>query len=275
MTRAEYFHVRLPMYDWPEVRDANADLEAALQTALVETLELGPSQISDWPEHLDIAEAWVRPEMLLTQTCGYPLTHALSGKVRLLGAPHYSAPGCEGPRYCSQIVVGRDSPFEKLADLRGARAVFNSLDSQSGMNALRHSVAGVAAGKPFFSRVSPSGGHLASLNAVAQGDADVAAIDAVCWELACRYRPDLAAYLRPIARTASAPVLPLITSLRFSEREADLIAEAVAAVFTAPETRKSRERLGIRGFSRLSVADYAPILSMEREAAGLGYPVLE
>ncbi|WP_299816245.1 PhnD/SsuA/transferrin family substrate-binding protein [uncultured Roseibium sp.] len=274
MTGDECFHVRLPMYDWPEVRNATADLEAALQTALVEALGLTPSQIAEWPEHLDLGEAWARPDVLLTQTCGYPLTHALSGKVRLLGAPHYAAPGCDGPRYCSQIVVRRDSPLERLSDLRGARVVFNSPDSQSGMNALRHSVARLADGKTFFSSVTASGGHRASLTAVARKDADVAAIDAVCWDLACRYLPDLATQLRPIDRTASVPGLPLITSLRFSDRQADLIAETVAAIFTAPETRKSRERLGIHGFSRLSVADYAPILSMEREAAGLGYPGL-
>ncbi|KZM52183.1 hypothetical protein OA90_01955 [Labrenzia sp. OB1] len=262
------------MYDWPEMRDATADLEAALQTALVDALGLTPSRILDWPEHLDLTEAWARPDVLLTQTCGYPLTHALSGKVRLLGAPHYAAPGCDGPRYCSQVVVRRDSPFEKLADLRGARAVFNNADSQSGMNALRHHVARLAEGKTFFSHVGASGGHRASLIAVAQGDADVAAIDAVCWDLACRVLPDLAIQLRPIDRTASVPGLPLITSLRFSDRQADLISETVVALFTAPETRRSRECLGIHGFSRLSVADYAPVLSMEREAAGLDYPVL-
>ncbi|PVB61836.1 PhnD/SsuA/transferrin family substrate-binding protein [Labrenzia sp. 011] len=262
------------MYDWPEVRDATADLESALQAALSEALALEPSRVLDWPEHLDLATAWTRPEVLLAQTCGYPLTHALSGRVRLLGAPHYAAPGCEGPYYCSQIVVRRDSPFEALADLRGARAVFNDGNSQSGMNALRHSLARIAAGKPFFSKVSVSGGHLASLAAVAGGQADVAAIDAVCWDLACRYRPELAGLLRPIARTASAPALPLIASLRFSDSQASLMAATVAAVFAAPETRKSRERLGIRGFTILSVADYAPVLSMERDAAGSGYPVL-
>ncbi len=57
MTKGECFHVRLPMYDWPEVREATADLEAALQTALVEALRLSPSQILHWPEHLDLGEA--------------------------------------------------------------------------------------------------------------------------------------------------------------------------------------------------------------------------
>ncbi|MCX2725451.1 phosphate/phosphite/phosphonate ABC transporter substrate-binding protein [Roseibium salinum] len=274
MTGRVHHAVRLPMYDWPQVRAATEDLEAALQSALLDALELTPDRLRPWPEDMDLAEAWAHPDVLLTQTCGYPLTHALSGKVRLLGAPHYAAPDCDGPRYCSQIVVRRDSAFSKLEDLRGARAVFNSPDSQSGMNAFRHTVAGVAEEGRFFSEVTSSGGHLASLRAVAEGDADVAAIDAVCWHLACREMPELAGRLKPIARTGSVPVLPLITSSRFSDSEAGLITEVIEAVFAAPETQASRARLGIHGFSRLSTADYAGILRMEREAAELGYPAL-
>jgi ABC-type phosphate/phosphonate transport system substrate-binding protein len=262
------------MYDWPEVRSATRDLERTLQIALCRALNLTDRDIRPWPEGGDLADAWTEPDLLLSQTCGYPLTHALSGKVRLVGTPHYDAEGCEGPRYCSQLIVHRDSAHLTLEDLRGKRAVFNDPDSQSGMNAFRHAVAQLETGGCFFSGLSESGSHLASLRAVADGRADIASIDAVCWALVCREVPDLARQLRPLARTASAPGLPLITSRRFSEAEHALITEAVAEVFTAPETRSSRERLGIQGFSNLSADEYAVILKMEAEASGRGYPVL-
>ena len=212
--------------------------------------------------------------MLLTQTCGYPLTHALKGKVQLVGVPHYSAEGCEGSRYCSQLIVSGNSSYESLEDLCGKRAAFNSLDSQSGMNALRHAVAAHAGGSGYFSEVIESGSHLESMQAVAEGRADIGSIDAVCWALACQELPGLVSRLRSIGRTGSVPCLPLVTSLRFTEAEAEQIAVAVQAVFADAAFAEDRERLLINGFSRVSEADYAPILEMERDAARRGYPEL-
>lgn len=263
------------MYDWPEVRAETEALEKTLQDALIAALGLDRKDLIPWPDNIAAASIWNSPSTLLTQTCGYPLTHALCGKVRLLGVPHYAAEGCDGPNYCSQLVVSRESPFRQLADLRGKRAAYNGPDSQSGMNAFRHAVAPFAGGAPFFSEVFESGSHLQSLEAVAEGRADIASIDAVCWFLAGRELPDLAASLRPIGRTASAPGLPLITSLRFSEAEAETISGAVAAVLDSSETAAIRERLGICGFSRASTEDYSGIIAMEQEAVASGYPTLD
>ncbi len=274
MSGQRHFSVRLPMYDWPEVRGATARLEHALQSALTETLDLAPEDIRPWPGDLPLHEAWQHPDVLLTQTCGYPLTHLLKDKVAPVGVPHYSAEGCEGPAYCSRIIVAASSAHETLADLRGGRAVFNGSDSQSGYNAFRHAVSGIAGGKPFFGCVTASGSHLASVKAVAARVADAACIDSVCWWLVVREMPELAKRVRPIAQTACVPGLPLITSRRFPEPERVAIAETVAKVLAAPETQESRERLGIRGFSRVSAADYAGILLMEQEAAESGYPKL-
>ncbi len=262
------------MYDWPEVRAATAELEIALQGALSGVLGIAPEDFRPRRGEADLVAFWTDPHLLLTQTCGYPLTHALADKVRLVGTPHYDAPGCRGPAYCSQLVVRRDSPYSTLKGLRGRRAAFNGPDSQSGMNTFRHAIARLGAGRVFFSDVIESGGHLNSMKAVAAGDAEIAAIDTVSWGLACRELPELAGRLRTIGETAAAPGLPLITSLRFSDGEADLISETVSQVFSSPNTAKSRERLGIVGFSRLSGSDYDGILDMERQAAELGYPSL-
>ncbi|TYC52200.1 PhnD/SsuA/transferrin family substrate-binding protein [Rhodobacterales bacterium] len=262
------------MYDWPEVHEATRELENVLEEALVDALGLRHQDLTPWPEHVDLEAVWNDPDLLLTQTCGYPLTHALKGKVRLLGTPHYAAPGCEGPNYLSHIVVRDDSVFKTLEDLREARAIFNGADSQSGMNALRHAVAQVAGGRSFFSQIRTSGSHLASAIAVAKGEADVACLDAVCWWLIGNERRDLAARLRPIAQTAAVPGLPLITSSRVDDEEAEAMTDVLEAVLTSPQTHTCRERLGICGFSRTSVQDYDGILKMEVEAARRGYPSL-
>ncbi|WP_421979720.1 phosphate/phosphite/phosphonate ABC transporter substrate-binding protein [Roseibium sp.] len=274
MSRRSYHPVRLPMYDWPEVRASTKRLETALQDAIAGALGLPPSDCVPWPEDRGLEVDWLQPGLLLSQTCGYPLTHALSGSVRPVGVPHYAADGCDGGRYCSHLVVDRDSGYQTLADLQDSRAVYNGPDSQSGMNVFRHEVSRIAGGAPFFSSVRESGGHLASLHAVAEGTADIASVDAVCWALACQELPGLVSRLRSIGRTGSVPCLPLVTSLRFTEAEAEQIAIVVQAVFADAAIAEDRERLLINGFSRVSEADYAPILEMERNAARRGYPEL-
>ncbi len=262
------------MYDWPEVRAATERLETALQDALAGALGLHPAECVTWPEDRGLEVDWLQPGLLLSQTCGYPLTHALSGRVRPVGVPHYAADGCDGGRYCSHLVVARDSGHQTLADLHGSRAVYNGPDSQSGMNVFRHEVSRIAGGPPFFSSVKESGGHLASLHAVAEGMADIASVDAVCWALACRELPGLVSRLRSIGRTGSVPCLPLVTSLSFTEAEAETIANTVQSVFADAALAGDLERLLINGFSRVSDADYAPVLEMERDAARRGYPEL-
>ncbi|MCZ7598487.1 MAG: hypothetical protein M5U09_13265 [Gammaproteobacteria bacterium] len=66
---------------------------------------------------------------LFSQTCGYPLTHALAGLVRLVATPCHAAPGCDGPRYRSLLIVAAESRAETLDGLRSMRCAFNDTDS--------------------------------------------------------------------------------------------------------------------------------------------------
>lgn len=141
-------------------------------------VEAGLSQPDDLMAH------WMAPDLLLSQTCGYPLTHALAGRVQLVGTPCYDAPGCAGPLYSSVFVVRAGDPARQLADLRGRRVAFNSRDSQSGANCLREAVSPLAEDGRFFSRAIESGAHRRSLRLVQDEDADIAAVDCVTYALA-------------------------------------------------------------------------------------------
>ena len=57
--------------------------------------------------------------MFFSQACGYPLITSLAGKVSLLATPCYDAPGCEGPDYCSLVIVRGDAPWMSFEELRG------------------------------------------------------------------------------------------------------------------------------------------------------------
>jgi len=257
----------LPMYDLPELR-AHTD---ALWRAIAR--ELRSEGVPGVPDDLErgpsLDALWSDPELVFTQTCGYPLTHAFAGRLRVVATPRYAAPGCDGAMYRSFIVVARDSPARDVADLRGARAAVNDETSHSGALALRAHVASLGSGAPFFGETLVTGSHLASLERVAGGEADVAAIDCVTHALMSRARPELIARTRVIARTLEAPSLPYAT-------RADASDELVAALQRALRRALGTDALAPAGAARAALllesiellpeSAYDRILEIERAA---------
>lgn len=241
------------MYDWPEVREATDTIWIGLASAL-------RRRGFDAPDRLDRGrpegEIWRDPDLLIAQTCGYPFVTELAGRVRLVATPVYDVYGCSGPLYCSHIVVRKDEAVDTLGAMAGRTVAINNLCSQSGFAALHRAVASLQQEKPFFGAVKLSGSHLKSMLAVAEGAADVAAIDAVCWALARRYRADVAARLKSIATTAQTPGLPFVTAGRRSDRDADLMAEALFECLNCPETAAARKSLFLQSVERVPEADY-------------------
>lgn len=261
----------LPMYDFPEVRL----LTDGLWQAIAERLKAaGIKAPKDLTRPADLMGFWRSPDLLLGQTCGYPLTRYLGDAVQLVATPHYTAPGCVGAWHCSVIVVAADSLFKSLADLRGKVAVINERGSNTGMNLLRASVAPLAGGKPFFASVVESGGHARSMEMVGAGEADVAALDCVTYALMQRYRPAKAAKVRVIGETPSTPALPLVTAASTPIATVDALRKALKDVAADPDLAALREALFMTGFEVLPVEAYKRVVALEEAAEASGYPVL-
>jgi ABC-type phosphate/phosphonate transport system substrate-binding protein len=245
----------LQMYDWPELRPATDAWWAGLARHLGVDLPLS--------RPADFTSPWLRHDLYLAQTCGYPFTHALKGQVKLVATPHYDADGCEGAGYCS-IVFAREGCEPEA--LRSSVAAVNTPDSMSGMLALKLVFARYAKEGRFFARAIETGGHLASLAAVQEGHADVCAIDCVCVALARRYRPEALAGLVEIARSPVVPGLPLITRAG----EPALIRAGLARAFADPDLVEAREGLLISGYSVLEAGAYDRIMMLEAEMERAG-----
>ena len=261
----------LPMYDWPDLRLATDALWAALARALRARGIAAPDRLERARPRED---QWRDPDLLLSQTCGYPYATALRGTVRLVATPAYVADGCEGPLYRSAIVVRTDDPARGLVDLRGRVAAYNAPDSQSGYSAFRAAVAPLARDGRFFAGTVRTGAHLASMIAVAEGHADCAAIDCVCWSLAEHYRVDIAARLKVVAWSPPAPALPFVTAAGRTDDEVEAIRAAVRAVLADPATAATRRALLVAGVEVLDDSAYDVIVDMERAAIAAGYPAL-
>jgi ABC-type phosphate/phosphonate transport system substrate-binding protein len=262
------FIAALPMYDWPEVRGEVDAQWARLRHAfrqkdinVPETLMrrngdlppvpggirdaagnvIAPDPATLPPNELDFHRLWLHPALVFAQSCWGPMELGLSKHVQLVGQPSYSAfEGGQGELYSSALVMraGEAPSVASPADgsalipvdlLRGKRFTFNSLDSMSGIIAPTRDLEALGESMDIFSERSESGGHRASIVAIAEGKADVAAIDCQSWAQAQRFEPAAEA-VAVVGWTRRRKGLPFITARTTPEKIVVALREAVAAL---------------------------------------------
>ena len=236
------------MYDWPEVQAATDRWWQAIARHL--SIDM---QLTRQPDYVAL---WRRPDLVFSQTCGYPFTHDFSGKLTLVATPHYAVDGCAGPNYQSIVFARSAAPLETF---RGKVAAVNNPESMSGMLALKLVFAPLARSGCFFCKAIETGGHINSMLAVRDGTADVCAIDAVCVALARTYRPELLEGLVEIGRSPFVPGLPYVTVAG----DVSTLRAALGGVFADPALHKTRDQLFLSGFSVLADRDYKQISDLE------------
>lgn len=192
----------LSMYDRAQTAPANDRFWSAIRAAL----GTGPAQLT---RDRDLWQVWQSPDLLLAQTCGFPFRAHLHSHVTLVGTPDYGLPGCPAGHYNSVLVAHVSRVGDSITTFQDAHLAYNEPLSQSGWAApvAHFSSLGLRLGQ-----CTQSGAHRESARLVAQGAADLAALDALSWELICRYDP-FAAQLTEITRTSPTPALPFITAL--------------------------------------------------------------
>lgn len=243
--------VSLPMYDWPEVREATDSYWQAIHRQLVNRGIDAPVMLE---RDLDPEALWNDTALLLSQTCGYPYANRLVDKVTLVGTPAHAVTGAAPGMYFSVLVARKNRTPKHLGELGEMRCAYNMTHSQSGFAAPVRLLA--SNGHASLPEPLETGAHRASIIAVAASEADWAAIDAVAWELARRHEP-AAEDLVVFATTPETPALPLITSAAYAGR-AEAIADAVDAAIRELD-QDVRDALFITGLMRFKPQDYAPL----------------
>src|SRR5262245_37200422 len=129
-----------------------------------ETRASGPAR--GGPDPFSSGEADVG--FLCAPSCGWLLSQ---GSVEVLAAPLFDDPRCAGrPLYFSDVIVRRDAPFSRAAELRGRAFAFNDPCSLSGYFSVLREF-----GADFFGAFEESGSHLNSIARVLEGGCDAAA----------------------------------------------------------------------------------------------------
>ena len=255
-------HLELLMYTAPEpIRLAN-------ERWIARILEhLGHSRLN--AVSLSLPELWLSPDLLLTQTCGYPLMTLLRDQVRIVGRPRYELPDATAGNHCSLILSRTDDNRKTLADFRGSRGVINSEDSNSGMNLLRQRLAPLHRDGQFFATLGISGAHRESLRWLREERADLAAIDSVTYAYFAQHAPEEVSGLRVVARSAFSPTLPFITVATATDEQIEQLRRVMnRALRELPDVAQI---LGLPEVLPASESDYQIVLEYQREAEELGY----
>ncbi len=259
----------LPMYDFPHLRQAHDAFWKAVSTRLrAAGFEDVPSRLTRGRNHFEL---WRDSRLLFGQGCEYPLATSLEGRVRLVATPCYSAPGCERAQYRSAIVVRADDPAARVADMRHRHCAINESTSNSGLNLLRAAVAPLSNGEPFFATVSVSGSHRASALMVADGRADVAAIDCVSLAHLGVCAPSTITRLRVLSWTEPSPSPPFITARSTDDLTIRALRGALLDLFTDPQLSAAREQLLLEGIDLQPDETFARVRILEQRAAQLAF----
>ncbi|MDC0949033.1 PhnD/SsuA/transferrin family substrate-binding protein [Gammaproteobacteria bacterium] len=240
----------LPMYDLPGVADATDAWWRALQWTMRQRGHYELPNERNIPG--DLSAHWLSPQLAFSQSCGWPLTHQLTQRISVIATPCYRFVGCQGGHYSSALITRRGE-CRHLADFGGRRVAVNGCDSQSGYNALFHSLAGVNLA-PTAVSMTISGSHANSLALIRKGDADLCAIDCVTWGLMQETR-DAIGGLQCIAYSRNVPGLPYICAASHSASIADWRATLIDAVQDR-RCRAARRTLGIVGIELVSIERY-------------------
>lgn len=239
----------LGMYDRAEAQPSNDRLWALIRDGMRAHGLNAPDALTRGPAAY--WQAWSAPDLVLSQTCGFPYRALLHGQVTLIGTPDYGVEGCPSGHYCSVFVARADDPRTTLTDFDGAALAFNDDMSQSGWAAPQNHARTLGLSLPPRVR---SGGHLLSARAVAEGRAEIAALDVVTWGMITRW-DTFATGLKWVGQTNPTPGLPYIAALGTNAALIfDIVAEAIAAL-----PRTNRDLLSLKGLVRIQPGAYLAV----------------
>ncbi|MCF2904433.1 PhnD/SsuA/transferrin family substrate-binding protein [Octadecabacter sp. CECT 8868] len=232
---------RLPMYDRPE----NAAAHDALWSGVRNILGYGEPEIDRKTAYDD---GWGREDLLLGQICNFPYRASFRDRVTRIGCADYGLKDTPAGYYHSVFVVRAGEASRGLAPATLGRFAYNDAQSQSGWGAPLARVSEM--GLTFHTTIK-TGAHYDSMMAVADGRADLAAIDAVTWRMFEAWEPRVTE-LQVIGRTGLSPGMTFITA---PQNDPTPIREALKSAISnlAPEHANT---LGLRGLAVLPDAAY-------------------
>ncbi len=182
----------------------------------------------------------------LAFVCTYPFIRGEKD----FGMEAIAVPEIEGrTTYRSYLIASADSPARSLMDFKGKRFASSDVFSNSGW--LYSATQLIEAGEnpaSFFSEHVITGAHDKSVEAVAEGQVDGAAVDSLVYEMMLRKNPSLKAKVRLISTSPPFGMPPLVVHPRIDPKLKASLRETLLKMHLDPEGEKALAAIGIDKF---------------------------
>jgi len=200
-------------------------------------------------------------------TCGAPYVedHIRDGQ-QLIGIPLFHGQ----PTYHSLVITRRGRPETSLLDFKGQILAYSDERSNSSyiVPAYQLKQAGFDI-QNYFRLLLLAGNHERSIESVASGLADVAAIDEYVWVEYLKIHPDVGRKLHEIERFGPFPFTPIVAGKAVDRNTIERLQQALTGLAQKPAGKKLLDTFGIDGFVEKNDDFYRPIEDMMRT---LGWP---
>jgi phosphonate transport system substrate-binding protein len=170
--------------------------------------------------------------------------------------------------YHSYLIVNKESPFQRLEDLRGRTFAFTDPDSNTGRLVPTYWLAQIQE-KPetFFSRIVYTYSHDNSILAVARNLVDGAAVDSLIWNFYQEKTPAFTAKTRIIRKSEPYGIPPLVASRDLPTPMKQRLREILFTMHQDPEGKKILAELMIDRFIPPQEAWYKNLRRMHQSLA--------
>ena len=233
--------------------------------------------VMDAADPTSLDDLWQRDDLGCVFMCGYPWA-LRNDPPCLLAAPVPSPPRYGGrPVYVSDFIVRADSPHRTLPDTFGGTIAYSTEHSHSGYNAPRFHLARYVTpvrATLYRTVLGPFVRQMPIVEAVAEGAADVAAVDGYALDLLRRHRPELTARIRVVDTTVPAHSAPLVASPSLPAEARERLTAALLEVDQVPDMKPTLEDLLLTRFVSTRPEDFRVFLERQRAAEAAGYPKL-
>jgi ABC-type phosphate/phosphonate transport system substrate-binding protein len=202
---------------------------------------------------------WARDDLGLVMMCGLPGARR-NPRPQVIAAPIPSPARYQGlARYCTDLVVRADAPYQRLEDTFGGVAGYTLADSMSGAIAFNAHLQGFRS--PERQRLyARSVGNLVNargvIDALVRGEADVGPLDSYYHDLLRQDDPAYAAQVRTIASTRWTPIPPLVATAPLSAAQVDRLRASLRHAIEHPELAHERACLLLAGFATPDASEY-------------------